>query len=79
VVERSPEKAGVGGSTPSRGTIFSTKQTRGALALTFLTGILLFLPEAVRMRYSSPFLVKMLLLSLALAILLTICDGPSPS
>jgi hypothetical protein len=23
VVERSPEKAGVGGSTPSRGTIFS--------------------------------------------------------
>ncbi len=28
VVERSPEKAGVGGSTPSRGTFFSTTYTR---------------------------------------------------
>src|SRR6266700_2774606 len=46
--------------------------TRGALAFMVATGIPMFLSEAVRMSLNTPFLIKMILLSLALAIHFTI-------
>jgi uncharacterized protein DUF6644 len=46
--------------------------TGAALVLMFATGVPMFLSEAVRMSLNSPFFVKMILLSLALAIHFTI-------
>ena len=52
--------------------------TWAALAFMFLTGIPMFLSEAVRMSFSSPLFVKMILLSVALAIHFTIRSRATP-